>query len=372
MGIFKKNSKAADTGMVDALERCRRQEQICRDIAMRILLSVDPDTETDPFNGDNYRYTGQFSDASASGNAYTSINKYSGGDFFICRNVNPTRVCAAMGEPAGIGPAAAALGSFARGYMESLIDGADFGQPAEALTNIAAALNGRIDNMKLLGRFVVLAMIVLDTDTGDVWGLGRGAEAMPVLRADGSTALVKWEDLPPLGLMSEFLVAMRGSVGPKHFKLEEGDALVLCHQMFRDIPGVPEEQTDAFLSSLVHAAAKGAPLSLPGIEEEAPIMVDLSVFPTELALSERMALTLHAVRYFMATKQNDRQTGEDKLTPYDLVFDTKQAEVFERLTSLPPGSIDSEENKVFFPQAGYGSTENPLVLILRWDGLVSL
>ena len=114
--MFKRKPDTALSSLSDELDGYKITLSVTKDRAASILLPFIRDNPNQSRTG-FYRYKESFDSGKLGADCYTELNDFWGGDFFVCREVAAHRVCAALIEPAGIGPQAALMGCMLLGIV---------------------------------------------------------------------------------------------------------------------------------------------------------------------------------------------------------------------------------------------------------------
>lgn len=150
-----------------------------------------------------------------------------GGDFFDVFAVDESRVALVVGDATGKGIEAATYTAEVKFALRAFLR-VEGGRVAAALSRLSdfIARNGSLDTGHggegdARGSYVALALVVLDTGTGEAVGACAGAEPPLVLRAAGASASEVAAFGPLLG------VAVGGPYEEQSVSLSAGDLLVL-------------------------------------------------------------------------------------------------------------------------------------------------
>ena len=163
--MFNRKLDDALPGLSEELESLKRNHSVTKDTAANILSSFCPDVPNSS-QAYFYRFKESFHAGSVMAAGYAEHNDFFGGDFFVCRDVAPQRVCAALIEPSGRSPQAALIGAMLLGSVEEWMAEASFTDPSSSMQISTRRLNQSIASRPLHGKFACVTLVVLDTDSG--------------------------------------------------------------------------------------------------------------------------------------------------------------------------------------------------------------
>jgi len=178
-------------------QRLENEMNLARDIQMGLLPKVPPEVAGLELAG------------------WSLPSEYAGGDFFDLFAWGEGRVGLMLGDAVGHGVGPALLAAETRALVRALA--LHESDPASVLTDANRMLAADVD----VGRFVTLALAVVEGRSGKVWYASAGHGPQLALRADGACERLGSTGLP-LGIMAEVPVE-----GAAPLELGPGDALLM-------------------------------------------------------------------------------------------------------------------------------------------------
>lgn len=183
-----------------------------------------------------------------------------GGDYYDWHPLPDGRLAVLIADVSGHGLGPAILMAVCRAYARACVPaGPDL---AAALRQVNDLLHRDVRD----GRFVTLAMVVLDGRDGRCELLSAGHAPMLLYRARGGVVEELRPSGPPLGILAQGIYRP-----PQQFSMEHGDVLLLLTDGFHEAARVADGQLygiDSLSARLREHAALGAAAMIGKLEEE--------------------------------------------------------------------------------------------------------
>ena len=366
MGLFSKKAADVPIATTDELARYRKSENILRRLTGALLFPYQSDRESPCDEADFFKLKQEFFDKRIVAEGCAEYGDSYHGDFYMCQDDKRRRVTAAFGSASGKDSSGALLGAYLRGYLDNWFLKTRPDDPSRELEALCSNLNEIGIDRAMPGKFISLAVLVLDSVTGQVWVSSRGSSKIPVVHQNGSIAIIRLENKPALWTISEDFLAMRETKDVRTFKLSKGDTLFLGNGPFDDIPGTDDAGPDFLLSMLKAVNSRGI-LKIPAKEGTERPPLDLSALPGEMDLSERMVVALLALRLHDLAYRRTQADTEERLHAETLYIRRSHAEI---LGLMFPG-LETERhtgNVSKLPIEIYGGFKSPVAMTLRYTG----